>query len=78
MTQTVEKIAREVKSLPAEQLEEFLAWLADFESERMDGWDKAIARDTGAKGRLRGLIEKAEQDIAAGKTEPLDEILDDR
>lgn len=67
-----------MKSLPAEQLDEFLAWLADFESQRMDDLDKAIARDCGPNGRLRGMIEKAERDIATGKTEPLDELLDDR
>ena len=78
MTKTVEKIVQEVKSLPAKQLEEFLAWFADFESQRMDDWDKAVARDCGPQGRLRGMVEKAERDIATGKTEPLDELLDDR
>jgi len=78
MTSTVEKIVREVKSLPREQLEEFLSWLADFENGRMDEWDKAVVRDCRPGGRLREVVEKAERGIAAGETRPLDELLDDR
>ncbi|HDQ99643.1 MAG TPA: hypothetical protein ENN51_05085 [candidate division WOR-3 bacterium] len=77
MTGTVEKLAREVESLPADQLDEFLGWLAEFESRRLDEWDAAIARDSGTGGRLRDALERAEQDIAAGRTEPLDELLND-
>jgi hypothetical protein len=76
MTKTVEKLAREVKALPAEQLEEFLAWLVDFEAGRMDDWDREIARDCLPDGRLRDVVKRAEQDIAAGKTKPLDEVVD--
>ena len=76
MTRTVEKIAGEVKALSAEQLEEFLAWLAEFESGRTDDWDRQIARDCQPGGRLQEAIKRAEQDIAAGRTKPLDEIID--
>lgn len=76
MTQTVEKIAREVKTLPAEELDEFLGWLADFEAERMDAWDKELVADCQPGGRLQGLLDRAKEDIAAGKTKPLDEVLD--
>ena len=77
MTKTVEKLAREVESLPANQLDEFLGWLAEFESRRLDERDAEIARDSGTRGRLRAAIERAEQDIKTGRTEPLDELLND-
>ncbi len=76
MTRTVEKIAAEVSALPEAELEELLAWLADFESQRMDSWDKAMAADSKPGGRLQGLLDRARADIAAGRTRPLDEILD--
>jgi len=76
MTRTVEKIAAEVSALPDAELDELLAWLAEFESQRMDSWDKEIAADALPGGRLQGLLDRAKEDIAAGRTRPLDEILD--
>jgi hypothetical protein len=76
MTRTVEKIASDVKALPDAELDELLAWLADFEAERMDAWDKTIAADSKPGGRLDGLLARVKDDIAAGKTKPLDEVLD--
>ena len=76
MSSTVQKLADEVRALPSEQLEEFLAWLAEFESGRMDDWDKQLARDSAPDGRLQGLLKEAGQDIAAGRTKPLDEVID--
>jgi len=76
MTRTVEKIAAEVSALPEAELDELLAWLADFESQRMDSWDKAIAADSKPGGRLQGLLDRARDDIAAGRTVPLDEVID--
>jgi hypothetical protein len=76
MTRTVEKIAAEVSALPDAELDELLAWLAEFESQRMDSWDKEIAADSLPGGRLQGLLDRAKEDIAAGRTKPLDEILD--
>jgi hypothetical protein len=76
MTKTVEKIAAEVSALPEAELDELLAWLADFESKRMDAWDEAIVADSKPGGRLQGLIDRAREDAAAGRTKPLDEILD--
>jgi hypothetical protein len=40
-----------------------------------DVWDAQIEDDLNA-GRLDHLIAMAEADIAAGKTKPLDEVLD--
>lgn len=41
-----------------------------------DGWDGQIAVDVAA-GRLDGLIAEAKADIEAGRTVPLETILDD-
>lgn len=76
MTRAVEKLADKVKALPEEQLEEFLAWLAEFEAERLDSWETEVAADSRPGGRLQPLIDRARDDIAKGKTKPLDEVLD--
>ena len=56
--------------------EEFLSWLADFEIERADDWDKKIARDSQPGGRLERVLGRVRKDIAEGRTKPLDEVLD--
>jgi hypothetical protein len=76
MTRTVEKIVREVKALPEGELDELLGWLSDFEAERMDAWDKEIVADCRPGGRLQGLLDRVKEDVATGKTRPLDEVLD--
>ena len=76
MTHTVEKIINDVKTLPDAELDELLSWLADFEAERMDAWDRTIAADSRPSGRLNGVLDRVRDDIAAGKTKPLDEVLD--
>ncbi len=75
MVATVEKIADEVKSLPRAQLDEFLAWLAEYELQQPDDWDEAMERDSQPGGRLQEMIDRARKDIAAGRTKPLDEVL---
>jgi hypothetical protein len=65
-----------VSALPEAELDELLAWLADFESRHTDSWDKAIAADSKPSGRLQGLLDRARADIAADRTKPLDEIID--
>jgi hypothetical protein len=76
MSAMVQKIAEEVRSLPRAQLDELLAWLADYELQQSDEWDKAMERDSQPGGRLQELIDRAREDIAAGRTKPLDEVLD--
>ena len=76
MTQIVEKIVSEVKTLPEADFDEFLGWLAEFEVERTDAWDREIAADFQTGGRLQDLLDRAKDDIATGKTKPLDEVLD--
>jgi hypothetical protein len=76
MTATVERIADEVKSLPRAQLDELLAWLAEYELQQPDEWDKEMERDSRPGGRMQDIIDRARKDIAAGRTKPLDELLD--
>ena len=76
MTTAVERIADEVRSLPREQFDELLDWLSAYEVERHDVWDEEMARDSQPGGRLQDAIDRARKDIAAGRTKPLDEVLD--
>ena len=76
MTARVEKIAEQVKALPEDEREEFLSWLADFELQHSDEWDKVIASDSQPEGRLGSVLDRVQRDIAEGRTKPLDEILD--
>ena len=76
-TTRVEEIANQVKSLPDDEREEFLSWLADYQLEQSDAWDEEIARDSMSGGRLSNLLNRARRDIAEGRTRPLDEILGD-
>jgi hypothetical protein len=77
MTETVEKIASEVKALPEKELDEFLSWLADYELAHPDRWDREIERDSQPGGRLDAVLKQVRRDITAGKTKPLDDVLDD-
>jgi hypothetical protein len=76
MTAIVEKIAEQVKALSERELEEFLSWLADYELEHSDEWDKEIERDFQVGGRMSSILDRVRADIAAGRTKPLDEIID--
>ncbi len=76
MTAIVEKIAVQVKALPEREFEEFLSWLADYELEHFDEWDKEIEKDSQKGGRLSPVLKRVRADIAAGRTKTLDEIID--
>jgi len=76
MTTTVEKLANEVRALPQAELDQFLSWLAQYQSEQMDDWDRQIACDAQPGGKLQAVLDRVCQDIAAGRTKPLDEVLD--
>jgi hypothetical protein len=67
MTKTVEKLANKIKALPMEQLDEFLAWLAEYELEKADEWDKEMERDSQPGGRLLDVLGRVRKDIAAGR-----------
>lgn len=76
MTATVEKIAAQIKALPEREFEEFLSWLADYEVEQADEWDRELERDSKAGERLDSVLARVRSDIAAGRTKALDEIID--
>jgi hypothetical protein len=75
MTTTVRRIADEVLSLRETEREELLSWLADYELAHPDGWDKDIERDSQPGGRLDALLGRVREDIAAGRTKPLNEVI---
>ena len=69
---TVPEIIDAVKRLNEEQKNQFLAKLAEVDFD--DAWDRQMEADAKA-GRLDFLWKDAKQEIAAGKTRPLDELL---
>lgn len=71
MKPNVQKIADQVKALPDQEFDEFLTWLADYGTCDLCAWDSQPG------GRLGKLVDRAGSDIAAGRTKPLDEVLDD-
>ena len=75
MTVTVAKIANQVKLLQKRELDEFLTWLAGYELEQFDEWVREIQRDSQPGGRLQAVLDRVRDDISAGRTKPLDEIL---
>ncbi len=68
------EILEAVKKLPEAQKEEFLDRLREIDFE--DAWDRRIAPDAKA-GRLDALWQDALKDIKAGRTKPLDEVIND-
>jgi hypothetical protein len=77
MTVNVQKIAEQVKALPKKELDEFLSWLADYEMEHADAWDEELERDSRPGGKLDSVVQRVRNDIAAGRTRPLDEVIHD-
>jgi hypothetical protein len=71
---TIEEIENAVRSLSEKDRVKLVDRLSDVLS---DVWDLQIERDV-AEGRLDHLISEAEQEIVAGRTLPLDEVLDNR
>lgn len=75
MTETVERIAHEVKALPENELDEFLSWLADYELAHPDRWDKELERDSQPGDRLDAVLRRVRGDISAGRTKSLNEVI---
>lgn len=71
---TVGEIIEAVKKLPEAQKGEFLERLADVDFE--DAWDRQIDADAKA-GRFDKVWQEALKDIKAGRTKPLDEVIND-
>ena len=76
MTETVGRIVDQVKQLRQDEYEELLDWLAERQASEMDVWDKELERDSRPGGRLQAVMNRVRKDIAAGRTKPLDEVLD--
>ena len=66
------RIRTEIEKLTLVEQRELARWFAEVQA---DAWDARIEDDM-QSGRLNHLISPAEADIAAGRTKPLDEILD--
>lgn len=66
------EILEAVKQLPEEQKGEFLERLRDVDFE--DAWDRRIEADAKA-GRLDPLWQQALNDIQAGRTKSIDEVI---
>jgi hypothetical protein len=64
---TIEDIEKAVAELPADQLQQFRAWFAEFEAVR---FDQEIERDA-KTGRLDRLAEQALADYRAGRAREL-------
>lgn len=78
MTATVEKLAREIRGLPEDEFDQFLSWLAQYEAENVDEWDREIERDARCPGgKLQTVLDRVRDDISAGRTRSLDEVLHD-
>ena len=75
MSTMVEKIVQEVRSLSPKEKEELWVCLANDSITEMDEWDRQMEKDFSPGGRGTKLIERARADIAAGRTKPLDEII---
>ena len=71
---TVVEIIDAVKNLDEQEKGEFLEKLTEIDFD--DAWDRQIEADATA-GRLDHLWQQALEDIEAGRTKPLDEILND-
>ena len=69
---SVSEIQAEIRKLSSADQRRLADWLEEMQA---DAWDAQIEEDIKA-GRLDHLIAQAEVDIAAGRTKPLDEVLD--
>ena len=71
---TATEIATAIRQLPPSDAWQLAHELRDYLD---DLWDAEIERDVNA-GRLDALVEKARAEHRAGRTKPLDEVLNDR
>jgi hypothetical protein len=76
MGATVEKILQDVRTLSAEEREQLWRRIAEVEQASLDSWEKEIEHDSSA-GKLDHLLANLDEDIAAGRVKPLDEVLDE-
>ncbi len=67
MSMNVAEIESAIEQLPSSEVSKLSEWFAEFEARV---WDKKIERDL-QNGKLRSLIEQAENDFAEGSCQPL-------
>jgi hypothetical protein len=67
---TLEAVKEAIEQLPAEEQTALAAWLSERDWE---AWDQQIIRDCAPGGRAAGLLAELEAEIAAGKTEPMED-----
>lgn len=70
---TVVEIEKALQTLPVQEARKIADWLQHYLDEK---WDEQIDGDI-ASGRLDKLADTAMQDYHAGRTKPLDEIIDE-
>jgi len=70
---TVQEIEAAITRLPPEEFARVRDWMLEQDNQL---WDKQIAADSAA-GRHDHLVKEIEEDIVAGRTKPLDEIIHD-
>jgi hypothetical protein len=70
---TVLEIEKALKALPVGGAQKVADWLQRYLDEK---WDEQIDNDIAA-GRLDKLADKAIKDYRAGRSKPLDEIVDE-
>jgi len=64
---TIEDLEVAVAKLPPDQFARFAEWFAEYQAEL---WDRQIEDDLRA-GRLDAVMQRAREDIAAGRSKPL-------
>ncbi|MDI7259545.1 MAG: hypothetical protein QME90_06465 [Thermodesulfobacteriota bacterium] len=57
MKATIKKIVEQVEALPESELDEFLSWLAEYETSHSDEWDKEIEQDSQNGGTSESRVE---------------------
>jgi len=67
---TVEAIKDAIQQLPDEQRASLAAWLNEME---YDGWDKQMVKDFSVGGLGMKLVEQVKQEIAEGKSRPMED-----
>ncbi len=67
MNMTVTEIESAIEKLPPDEISELSGWFAEFEAQI---WDEKIENDL-QNGKLRKLIDEAENDFADEKCQPL-------
>ena len=70
----VENILQQVNGLSPDEQKEFWDRLMAEESARLDEWERQIARDS-KSGKLDHLLAELDEDIAAGRVQPLHEVI---